>query len=188
MGRCRPHYEPHEFADPESAVQATGPSPVHKVWAPGKPYNKLVRGGSIRSSRTVITTYRASPSTTWRVAMSRWLPWLAELQPELFIELGHDLAKENGIKNLDWCGRVEPSAAHISARKAPGHASHRRDAHRTASPIHTTSAALALGLDGLLEQTGATGVNDPDVLGYGGIRTFRSHEGKAFRLQRGRRP
>src|SRR5687768_2177268 len=27
-------------------------------------------------------------------AMSRWLPWLAELQPELFIELGRALAEE----------------------------------------------------------------------------------------------
>jgi len=34
--------------------------------------------------------------------MSRWLPWLAELQPELFIELGKALAQEKGIRNLDW--------------------------------------------------------------------------------------
>ena len=33
--------------------------------------------------------------------MSRWLPWLAELQPELFIELSPELAKEKGINNLD---------------------------------------------------------------------------------------
>lgn len=34
--------------------------------------------------------------------MSRWLPWLAELQPELFLEIGPELAEEKGIRNLDW--------------------------------------------------------------------------------------
>ena len=32
---------------------------------------------------------------------SRWLPWLTELQPELFIEISPELAQEKGIKNLD---------------------------------------------------------------------------------------
>src|SRR2546427_7951274 len=40
--------------------------------------------------------------------MSRWLPWLAELQPELFIEIGRDLASEKGIRNLDWVHVTSP--------------------------------------------------------------------------------
>ncbi|MCS7051608.1 MAG: formate dehydrogenase, partial [Thermomicrobium sp.] len=32
---------------------------------------------------------------------SRWLPWLAELQPELFVEISPELAAEKGIQNLD---------------------------------------------------------------------------------------
>ena len=34
--------------------------------------------------------------------MSRWVPWLAELQPELFIEISPELAKERGIENAGW--------------------------------------------------------------------------------------
>ena len=32
----------------------------------------------------------------------RWLPWLSELQPELFVEISPELAQEQGIQNLDW--------------------------------------------------------------------------------------
>ena len=40
--------------------------------------------------------------------MSRWLPWLTELQPELFVEISPELAQEKGIKNLDWCKISSP--------------------------------------------------------------------------------
>jgi formate dehydrogenase major subunit len=48
----------------------------------------------------VLTTYRLTEHHLSGV-MSRWLPWLAELQPELFIEMSPELAEEKGIKNLD---------------------------------------------------------------------------------------
>ena len=47
--------------------------------------------------------------------MSRWVPWLAELQPELFIEISPELAREKGIANLDMV-RVSSPRATISAR------------------------------------------------------------------------
>jgi formate dehydrogenase major subunit len=34
--------------------------------------------------------------------MTRWLPWLAELQPELFAEISEELAAEKGIQQGDW--------------------------------------------------------------------------------------
>jgi formate dehydrogenase major subunit len=34
--------------------------------------------------------------------MSRYLPHLAELQPELFAEISLELAKELGVANRDW--------------------------------------------------------------------------------------
>jgi len=86
---------------------------VHKVWAPGKPYNKLAAVGDPKFPY-VISTYRLTEHYL-AGAMSRWLPWLAELQPELFIELGHDLAQEKGIKNLDWVVVSSPRAT--SARR-----------------------------------------------------------------------
>ena len=43
--------------------------------------------------------------------MSRWNPWLTELQPELFVELSPELAAEKGIANLDWVRITSPRAA-----------------------------------------------------------------------------
>jgi formate dehydrogenase major subunit len=47
--------------------------------------------------------------TTWRVTehwqtgqMTRNLPWLAEMQPEMFVEMSVDLAKRKGVSNGDW--------------------------------------------------------------------------------------
>ena len=34
--------------------------------------------------------------------MTRWLPWLNALQPELFVELSPELARERQIANRDW--------------------------------------------------------------------------------------
>ena len=60
-----------------------------------------------------MTTYRLTEHYL-SGAMSRWLPWLTELQPELFVELSPELAQEKGIENLDWVrvtslrGQVRP--------------------------------------------------------------------------------
>src|SRR5258707_835402 len=48
--------------------------------------------------------------------MSRWLPWLSELQPEMFAEISPELAAARGVRNLDWVeistprGRIEAKA------------------------------------------------------------------------------
>ncbi|HWI44600.1 MAG TPA: molybdopterin dinucleotide binding domain-containing protein, partial [Rubrobacter sp.] len=49
----------------------------------------------------VVTTYRLTEHHT-SGAMSRWIPWLSELQPELFAEISPELAEEKGIGNTDW--------------------------------------------------------------------------------------
>jgi formate dehydrogenase major subunit len=46
----------------------------------------------------ICSTYRVSEH--WQTGvLTRWLPWLAEMQPSMFVEIGTDLAKEKGIKN-----------------------------------------------------------------------------------------
>ena len=47
--------------------------------------------------------------------MSRWLPYLAELQPELFCEVSPELAAERGLENGGWATIVSARAA-IEAR------------------------------------------------------------------------
>ena len=73
-------------------------NPVLKEWrARDNPYHAV--GDS--EHPYVVTTYRLTEHHL-SGAMTRWLPWLAELQPELFCELSPELAVEKGIRNGDW--------------------------------------------------------------------------------------
>jgi formate dehydrogenase major subunit len=48
----------------------------------------------------VCTTYRVSEH--WQTGvMTRWTPWLVELEPQMFVEMSKELAKERGINNGD---------------------------------------------------------------------------------------
>jgi formate dehydrogenase major subunit len=58
----------------------------------------------------VATTYRLTEHHT-AGGMSRWLPYLAELQPEMFCEVSPELAAEVGLENGGW-------ATIVSARNA----------------------------------------------------------------------
>jgi formate dehydrogenase major subunit len=58
----------------------------------------------------VFTTYRLTEHHT-AGGMSRWLPYLSELQPEMFCEVSRELAQERGLENGGW-------ATIISARSA----------------------------------------------------------------------
>jgi formate dehydrogenase major subunit len=58
----------------------------------------------------VFTTYRLTEHHT-AGGMSRWLPYLAELQPEMFCEVSPELAAERGLVNEGWATIVSPRAA-----------------------------------------------------------------------------
>lgn len=60
------------------------------------------------------STYRLTEHYT-SGAMSRRLPFLAELQPELFCEVSPTLARQRGLENGGWATIVSPRAA-IEAR------------------------------------------------------------------------
>lgn len=62
----------------------------------------------------VFTTYRLTEHHT-AGGMSRWLPYLAELQPEMFCEVSPELAAERGLENFGWATIISPRAA-IEAR------------------------------------------------------------------------
>ena len=62
----------------------------------------------------VFTTYRLTEHHT-AGGMSRWLPYLSELQPEMFCEISAELAEERGLTNGEWATIVSPRAA-IEAR------------------------------------------------------------------------
>lgn len=89
------HYEPLEspIVNPMSSQQN---NPAIKIWEPDKI-------GTPDKFPIVATTYRVSEH--WQAgAMTRNLPWLVELMPDAFVEIGRSLAQRLNIKNGD---RVE---------------------------------------------------------------------------------
>lgn len=92
------HYEPVESPVTNLLYPKTPTNPVVKHWRrPDNPEN----GSANPDYPYAITTYRLTEHHVGG-AMSRWVPWLSELQPELFAEISEELAAEKGIKNGDW--------------------------------------------------------------------------------------
>ena len=119
----------------------------------------------------VITTYRLTEHYL-SGAMSRWLPALSELMPELFIEISPELAEEKGIANLDWVRISTPRAqirakALVTRRLRPLQIDG-RTVHQVGMPWHWGYEGVVTG-DVVNELTALVG--DPNV---------SIHEGKAF--------
>ncbi len=93
------HYEPDE-----SPVRARlrGPqgSPMRKRYS--RPANPANPGGDTTVFPFVLTASRLTEHLT-AGGMSRWLPFLAELQPELFVEVSPELAADRGLEHNTWC-------------------------------------------------------------------------------------
>src|SRR5256886_8191529 len=109
------HYEPHEspFRNPLYSQQA---NPARQTFA--RPLNRYHPTGEEVGADTfpyVVTTYRLTEHHT-AGGMSRTLPYLSELQPEMFCEVSPGLARERG---LEHGGRAPDVSAH-TAIAAPG--------------------------------------------------------------------
>ena len=84
------HYEPWESPVPP-IVNKQPMNPTAKVWEPEKQ-------GKKEDYPIIATTYRVTEH--WQTgALTRNLPWLAELMPNMFVELSEELARDKGIKN-----------------------------------------------------------------------------------------
>jgi formate dehydrogenase major subunit len=92
------HYEPLECPVGENLFSSQRINPVAPIyhtdadhWATCDPRFPFVA-----------TTHRVTEH--WQTGvMSRWLPWLLETQPQLFVEMSHELAEIIEIKNGDMC-------------------------------------------------------------------------------------
>jgi len=118
-----------------------------------------------------LTTYRLTEHHL-SGAMTRWLPWLAELQPELFIEMSPELAKEKGIKTLDFVKvstlRGEIKAKALVTKRLQPLRIDGKVLHVVGMPWHWGYMGLARGA--IVNDLTAM-VGDPNV---------SIHEGKAF--------
>ncbi len=97
------HYEPQDspFANLLYPQQR---NPVRQVAAFKHPDNRMQPSGDEPGSDVfpyVATTYRLTEHHT-AGGMSRWLPYLSELQPEFFCEVSPRLAAERGLEHLGW--------------------------------------------------------------------------------------
>jgi formate dehydrogenase major subunit len=170
------HYEPVESPIP-NPVYAQQSNPVAKLWErPENGYHALADP----EYPYVITTYRLTEHHTGGT-MSRSVAWLAETQPEGFVELSPELASEKGVEHGGWVtlwtarGEIEARAL-VTPRIRPLHVDG-RVVHVVGMPWHFGYMGIAKGD---IANTLSAMVGDPNV---------SIHEGKAFtcNLRAGRR-
>jgi formate dehydrogenase major subunit len=130
------HNEPIESPVANALYPDLGSNPAGLTWRrPENPYNPAMDP----RYPIVATTFRLTEHHT-AGAMSRNLPWLAELQPEMFCELDPLLAGERGIEDGDWMtistarGAIE-ARARVTERMRPLKVAG-RTVHQVAMPFH----------------------------------------------------
>ncbi|MFC2120216.1 formate dehydrogenase-N subunit alpha [Bacteroidota bacterium] len=95
------HYEPVESPLAKNPLSAEKNNPAIILFHEGDNKNKeMNKIGTPDEYPIVATTFRLTEH--WQAgAMTRNLPWLVELMPDVFVEIGKELANEKGIKNGD---------------------------------------------------------------------------------------
>jgi formate dehydrogenase major subunit len=109
------HYEPHEspFDNPLYSQRANPRRQQNKDLAED-PYNPVADEPGTEVYPYVVTTYRLTEHHT-AGGMTRSVPYLAELQPEMFCEVHPDLAREVGLEHGGWA-TIYTSRSAIEAR------------------------------------------------------------------------
>jgi formate dehydrogenase major subunit len=172
------HYEPWESPvgnalhpdRPRNPAARDFPRPDNPYHAPGDPRFPYVA-----------TTYRLTEHLT-AGGMSRWVPWLAELQPEGFVEIGPALAARHGVANGDWVTvstlRGEIAARALVTDRLQPLAIAGRAVHQVGLPFHFGFGGIARGA---IANELLSLIEDPNSY---------IHEGKAFtcNLRKGRGP
>jgi formate dehydrogenase major subunit len=161
------HYEPWE-SPVRNLLYKQDRNPVAKFFdVAGNKYNEFAGP----QFPLVITTYRLTEHHL-SGAMTRWLPWLAELMPDLFVELSPELAEEKGIVNGDFVtvtterGSTEARAL-VTRRMRPFTIDGKR-LHQIGMPWHWGYMGIATSD---VTNNLSSLVGDPNV---------SIHEGKAF--------
>jgi formate dehydrogenase major subunit len=143
------HYEPFESPLPNILYPDRDSDPAKLTWRrPENPYNPIADP----RYPLVATTFRLTEHHT-AGAMSRNLPWLAELQPEMFAEIDPVLAAERGIDDGGWMvietERAEIEAkAKVTERIRPLRMGGGRVIHQVALPWHWGYATNGVGVTG----------------------------------------
>jgi len=139
------HYEPQESLF-ENPLYRQHRNPARMEWR--RPDNPYHRPFDDPEHPYVITTYRLTEHHT-AGGMSRWLPWLSELQPELFCEVSPELAAQRGLQNGEWAtistARAEIEARVLVTSRMQPLRMRKRTVHQIGLPYHWSSKGLVTG-------------------------------------------
>ena len=142
------HYEPQESPFP-NVLYGQQANPARTPYRHRESeFNPRARTPGAGVFPYVVTTYRLTEHHT-AGAMSRTLPYLAELQPEMFCEVGPALAAERGLSHGDWATIVTARAA-IEARvlvteRIPSLEVDGRTVHQVGLPYHWGGRGVSSG-------------------------------------------
>ncbi len=158
------HYEPHEspFSNPLYGQQG---NPSRKVYGRAdNPSNPSPPEANADVYPFVLTASRLAEHHT-AGGMSRQLPYLSELQPEMFLEVSPELARERGLDHLGWATIITSRSA-IEAKVLITDRMHPlrvqgRVVHQVWMPYHFGSQGLVTG-EGANDLFGVA--LDPNVL------------------------
>jgi formate dehydrogenase major subunit len=135
------HYEPMESPVP-NLFSGTQSNPAVTVWRPDE-------FGSPEEYPIVATTYRVTEH--WQAGqMTRNLPWLVELMPQMFVEISEELAAEKGIEAGDLVtvkskrGKIQAVAV-VTKRFKPLTLMGNRTVHQIGIPWHWGFLGLCVG-------------------------------------------
>lgn len=139
------HYEPIE-SPVKNALYGQQCNPVRLEYV--RPENRMAKPYDDGRFPYVLTTYRLTEHHT-SGAMSRWLSWLCELQPEMFCEISPELAGEKGLGNGDWAtiasARGEIEARVLVTERVRPLKMGRRWVHQIGIPYHWGNRGLSVG-------------------------------------------
>jgi formate dehydrogenase major subunit len=143
------HYEPHEspFGNRLYGQRANPRRQQNKDLAED-PYNPVADDPGSEQYPYVLTTYRLTEHHT-AGGMSRFTPYLAELQPQMFVEVHPDLARERGLTHGAWA-TIATARSAIEARvlvtdRVRPVRMNGREVHQVGLPYHWGQRGLTTG-------------------------------------------
>jgi formate dehydrogenase major subunit len=142
------HYEPHEspFDNPLYSQRA---NPRRQQFERAEnPYNPAADEPGVDAYPYVATTYRLTEHHT-AGGMSRFVPYLAELQPAMFVEVDPELAAKEGLEHGGWATiyttRSAIEARVLVTKRIKPIVVHGRRTHQIGLPYHWGSRGLTTG-------------------------------------------
>ncbi len=159
------HYEPQDSPF-RNLLYRQQRNPVRQVTAFAHPDNRMQPSGEAPGSDAfpyVATTYRLTEHHT-AGGMTRWLPYLSELQPEFFCEVSPELAARRGLEHLGWAtvitARNAVEARVLVTERMTPLIVHGRRLHQVGLPYHWGTNGISTG-DSANDLTGMS--LDPNV-------------------------